>query len=1389
MMSQRYRRGGKQKGTNAAITETNASTPFCVPFFGVYLRRNGIINRMKKHKTIIIFLLFLSVGVFAQERSNFYFTHINGENGLSASNVKVILQDSYGFMWFGTKNGLNRYDGTSILQLNCDDLKAGTGNHNIGALCEDKQRNLWVGTDRGIYLYNPKKDIFTRLRPVSPEGISPDNWVAEILSDSSENMWVLIPDQGIFRFKDGKMSHYSLTEKNRKTKSPECICTNAKGEIWVGTSGIGLFKYNPQKDKFEQYLTDRNGRSLTDKTIMSICFQDESVILAIHEGELLKYNTRTHELSDIAFPGARKTFLRDVMCIGGELWLGSHHGLFIINEKKNSVNHLKEDMMRSFSLSDNLIYSIYQDLEGGVWLGTMFGGVNYLPNHKLSFDKYVPGSDGYSLNTKRIRGMAEDANGRIWIGTEDNGVNVLDPQTGKVHQIYDAVPGHLITLCVKHYHHRIYSGLFKQGMNEISLPDERLQSKSVEELGIDEGSVYNFLIDSKGRKWIGTGWGLYMMQANEKRYRRIEMVGYNWIFDIMEARDGTIWLASMGSGVWKCEPEINSYRNYVYEEGKEKALSSNSVSAIMQDDKGNIWFSTDRGGICRYNAAQDDFTTYSIKEGLPDDVSYNILEDEWGNLWFGTNKGLVRFHPENRDIRVFTNKDGLLGNQFSYQSALKARDGRFFFGGVDGLIAFNPTIREEDETRPPVYISKFSIYNKEVTMHSPDTPLKLCIVHTQEIRLPYDQANISFDIALLSYSTVDANQYYYRMEPLDKDWIQAASNQNISYAKLPPGKYTFRVQATHNGNKTEPSTRSLSIVILPPWWQSVGAYTVYTLCLLLSVLGWFLWYKRRKERQMEERQKLFEIEKEKELYESKVDFFTEIAHEVRTPLALIHGPLEAIREIGTEELKMTKYINVMAQNTKRLLELTGQLLDFQKIGANKLSMKFESVDITLLLKETVARFEVTFNLNKKELLLTLTEGEVWAAVDKEAITKIVSNLLNNALKYAYQLIRVELERDETNFSIRVISDGNKILAEASQYIFEPFRQVDKTEGPKNGVGIGLSLARSLASLHKGSLELDVEQENNVFVLTIPLNKEGIKLENDRIIQKDIVVLDEETSVAKDMHGYIILLVEDNEGMLAFILERLQECFTVETAKNGVEALEVLKNNHVDLIVSDIMMPVMNGYQLCKEVKSDMELSHIPIIFLTAKNDIDSKINGLKYGAEAYVEKPFSFNYLKEQILSLLDNRRREREAFSKRPFFSVNNMQMNKADEEFMNRVIKIIEDHITDDNFGVERMADILCMSRSSLLRKIKTLFNLAPLDFIRLIKLKKAAEFIQEGKHRIGDICFMVGINSPSYFSKLFLKQFGMTPKDFERQNQSGKQIIITQEIKGANATDDAK
>lgn len=1334
---------------------------------------------MKKTFFILFYLCSILV-LRAAERgvSNYYFSHISGENGLSQSNVKAILQDSYGFMWFGTKNGLNRFDGTSIVQMNCDDYLAGSGNHNISALFEDKERHLWVGTDRGVYRYNPAMDIFKVMNLKTENGMDMNNWVADIVADSVDNIWIVIPDQGVFRYHDEKLYFYEVTNKKHfKTEAPVCICIRPNGEVWVGTWGAGLFRYNRQTDKFEQFSIDAAGNALKGKNINAICNYGDWIAMAIHEGEVMKYNPMTNQLMKIDLPEASRMLVRNVMCFDGELWVGTHEGLFVVNEKRNKTVHLKQDLMRPFSLSDKIIYTIYRDREEGIWLGTMFGGVNYLPHPDLLFDKYVPGSDGNSLSTKRVREIVADKKGNIWIGTEDNGMDILNIGTGEVtHLQMDGkdADNHLITLSMFAWEDRIVCGLFKQGLDIIQPPENKVKHYCQEALGIGEGSVYSFFVDREGSKWIGTGWGLYKAPSGSFHFSKVEKVGYDWIFDTFQDKDGIIWFASMGSGLWKYDPKKNFFKKYSYVEGKKNGLSSNSISSVMQDSKGRIWISTDRGGICRYNSQTDDFTTFSIKDGLPDDVVYKVLEDEKANLWFGTNRGLVRFNPDTKDIRIYTTKDGLLGNQFNYKSALKGEDGKFYFGGIDGLIAFDPNASEKINFLPPIYISKFSIYNQEITVHSPNSPLKKCIEHTEQIILPHDQSNISFYVALLSYSTTESNQYYYKLEPLDKNWIKTASNQNISYAKLPPGNYTLYVRAT-NGAKDGPyASRSLSIVILPPWWQSVWAYTLYIIGGICLILCWFFWYKRRKERQMEEKQKLFEVEKEKELYESKVSFFTEIAHEVRTPLTLINGPLEAIEEMNIEDRRLNKNLKVIGQNTRRLLDLTGQLLDFQKIGASKFKMKFEMVDVTALLNETIARFEPTILQKKKELLQNIPEERIVAAIDKEAITKILSNLLNNALKYARHTILVELLREEDTFTVRVISDGEKIAESASQQIFEPFYQLDKKKDmPRTGVGIGLPLARSLATLHKGCLYLDTEQPENAFILTIPLNNEEVQQQIEKVVEQNPEVLDEETSLETDnMKGYTLLLVEDNESMMSFIVERLEGFFMVEMARNGQEALEVLRSNHIDLVITDIMMPVMNGYELCKTIKSDMDLCHIPVIFLTAKNDLESKINGLKIGAEAYVEKPFSFNYLKTQVLSLLSNRIKEREAFSKRPFFPVHNMQMNKADEEFMNKVINVIQDNIADENFNVERMADILCMSRSSLLRKIKILFNLSPIDFIRLIRLKKAAELIQEGRYRIGDICYMVGINSSSYFSKLFLKQFGMTPKEFEKQNQTAKE-----------------
>lgn len=1327
-------------------------------------------------KKIWLNILFLILGktcAINAGNSGYSFIHITSENGLSQSNVKTIVQDNYGFMWLGTKNGLNRYDGTTIVQLNCYDPISKKGNNNISALFVDSQQKLWVGTDKGVYTYDIMLDTFTSVDYQTENGNSMHNWVSCITEDHKGNIWIVLPEQGIFRIYHNQLYFYQV---RTMTETPNYICVRENGEVWVGTWEAGLLKYNAGTGSFEQYKTDKNGQSLTDLNINTLSDDGEWLIMGIQDGYVMKYHPTNNILADLDWVDLRHTYVRNALYARNRIWVGTHDGLYIINEKEKKVVHLKDDITNPSGITDNIIYTSYQDKEGGIWLGTMFEGVNYLPNRELTFERYAPGFSPHSLSSRRISELAETKDGIIWIGTEDGGLNKLNLNTQQISRI--ASPGsfsHSQTpiLSLTAHQGKLYCGLYKQGLNVL---DEKgiIKHYSHTNIQINEGSIFTFKIDKEENKWLGTGSGLFKAPKNSFIFARVNESGHDWIYDIFEDNSGTLWFSSMGNGLWKHNPATGSFEKYLHEPEKENTLSSNSVSSVMQDSRGTIWVSTDRGGICRYNSEENNFTTFSIDQGLPDDVAYKILEDDSGYLWFGTNKGLVKFHPDTHEIVVFTTKDGLPGNQFLYKAALKASNGKFYFGGVNGLIAFNPTTSDKTQKQlNSIYISKFSIYNEEITVHSADSPLKKNIIGTKEIVLPYNQANISFEVSLFNYSSTKSNQYYYQLEPTDKDWIKSSGNSGISYANLPPGNYTLHV-LNDQADAEQNTGHSLKITILPPWWLSNLAYTIFLTIIVCAILFIFLWYKRRKEKQMEEKQALFTIKKEKELYESKVEFFTEIAHEIRTPLTLINGPLESIREMDIEDTKLNKNLTVIAQNTKRLLNLASQLLDFQRIDAQKLALNYEKTDIVELVKEITERFEPTIALRKKNLFIDIPERKITGLIDKEAVTKIISNLLTNAMKYANLNIQMKLTCTDTYFSVRVTSDGKKIPAEFSEQIFEPFYRMERNIQETKGIGIGLSLSRSLALLHHGKLYLDTQDEKNAFELVIPLTKEEAKERTST--QKEIMLKQsfEEMDEFVESEQYTLLLVEDNEDMIDFIVDRLRENFQVEVARQGEEALEILKAMYVDLVISDIMMPVMDGWDLCKAIKTDINLCHIPIIFLTAKNDLQSKINGLKLGAEAFVEKPFSYDHLKVQILSLLDNRRKEREAFTKKPFFPVRNMQLNNSDEEFMNKVIAIIEENITQESFNVERMAELLCMSRSGMLRKIKILFNLSPIDFIRVVRLKKAAELIQTGNYRLSEICYMVGVSSPSYFSKIFHKQFGVSPKEFEKQNQVKKERV---------------
>ena len=1331
-----------------------------------------------KHIQLLIILLLFPLYTQALEVSNteLYFTKVTGQNYISQSNVKAIIQDSYGFMWFGTRNGLNRYDGYTFREFAVDDKVLQCSNHNVSALHEDDNHYLWVGTDKGVYIYNPEYESFSFVATPTLDGMIMNDWVSAIESDNDGNIWIIIPKQGVFKYSitDKSIRCYYIPDKIMgSTNSPQSLCICKNGDVWVGSNGQGLFKYDKNRDSFDQYITDRNGNTLTGENVYALCEYGNGFAIGIHEGKLLKYDLKDNLLSEFDTPQIHHKIIRALECFDGtSLYVGTQDGLFIVNEHDGYIVHACEDALSQYSISDNNIYSLYQDNHGDLWVGSLYGGVDYLAMHGYAFRKYFPTNRPHSLTSRRLREMCEDKYGRIWIASEDDGVNIYDPATRLFTKAPGSISNEYTNLAIFADEMAVYCGMFKQGMEIFSLENNTAKVYSGHSLNLqDEQSVCAIFRDSQGGYWLGNSWGIYYSAQKGNPFVRMSEFGYGYIYDIAEDTQQRLWIATMGSGVWCYDLKEKRVRKFLANADDSTTLSSNSVSSITIDSRGDIWFATDRGGICRYNSAQDNFTTFSKKDGLPDDVSYKILEDSLHNLWFGTNKGLVRFNPSTGAIKVFTTEEGLLSNQYNYKSALKGSDGTFYFGSIDGLVAFNPQEIELDINEPPLYISGLQIHNKPLIVGEENSILEKAAQFNKKIKLTYTQSTLIIEYTALDYVSPTAHLYRYKMQGIDNDWVITTARQ-AAYSQLPPGSYTFVVQCNNNKGEWLENNTGIHITITPPWWKSIYAYTIYLLLLLVIIYIVVNWYQTRNRQKAQRAYNLLEIKKEKELYSSKVAFFTTIAHEIKTPLSLIKAPLESVLEMDINDTRIKKQLEVMEMNTNRLLSLINQLLDFRKIEGNRLNLNYTMEDIKKLIDTTVTRFEPSVMQAGKSIEIESELDELVIPIDKEEVTKVLSNLLNNGLKYGAHTIKVKLTIEDDMALISVYTDGEIIPPDRRKRIFEPFYQIDEVN---SGVGLGLSLSRSIVELHKGYLSCEASSDGkyNVFTCALPCTQTDVivwkttdsntPISGDKVLEKNTNLL--------DMSGCSVLIVDDNPELLAFLVDRLSDKFVVHQAHDGEEALEVLSREVIHIVVSDVMMPRMDGFELCRRIKSIPEYNHIPVLLLSAQTDMKSKLYGLEQGADAYIEKPFSFAYLVGRVNNLLANRQIERESLMRRPIIRKIGARHNKADEELMQRIVQEVQKNMQDEDFNVEKLAANLNMSRTVLHRKIKSLFDLPPVEYIRIVRLQRAAELLIEGNVSIAEAGAMVGINTPSYFSRLFQKQFGVTPKVFVIQQREKK------------------
>ncbi|MCH5238853.1 MAG: response regulator [Muribaculaceae bacterium] len=1320
---------------------------------------------MKKIILLVIFFISFLGGKAQNAFLRHYFRCYNSEQGLSQTDVKAILQDSRGFMWFGTKNKLNRFDGYFMRTFDCFDNLKGVRNNNISSLFEDSNNKIWVGTDNGVFIYNPLNECFSFIDDKTDDGYEMTDWVSDIKSDNKGNVWIVLPNQGLFCMSpDSKLMHFNFGEENLPDHgSPQCICVDKNGFVWIGTNGKGIYLFNSDKKEFVQYLGDSTGATLEGENIYRLCDNGTELVIGVHEGKLRRLNKRRNIVSDFETPEIHYQIIRDLNYIDDELWVATQSGIFIVNENEGSVEHVFKDPMCLYSLTDNQVNRIYKDRENGVWVGTNIGGVNYLPNYSMNFIRHVPTSDSHSINSKRVREIVEDSQGRIWVGTEDMGINIYDPAektfNSKISKSDFNHKGR--TLSMHNVNGDIWVGYFKNGLDVFNVSNGSVTHYFDKDLNLNESSIYALCKDSEGNVWIGNGWGVYVCDPKTMKTRHMEEFGMNYIFDIIEGSDKSIWVATMGNGVFRYSPGSGKTKHYRHSENDMASLSSNSVNGIFETSDGTIWFSTDRGGICRFDKDNDNFHTISLAQGLPDDTSYKILEDKNNKLWFGTNNGLVSFDPKNEKIDIYTTLDGLPSNQFNYKSGLIGSNGIFYFGTSEGLISFDPYHSMPNLYVPPVLITSVTINGDEHYVLGNEQD-KTSVSDLKHLNLDYGQNNFKVNFASLSFTEPRANKYAYKLDKIDDDWVYTSETHSDSYANLFPGTYTFMVKGSNNSGLWQEEPTRMIIRVAAPWYMSVWAWCIYILLFIALIIA-IIWYTRKMEyKKGKARQEKFEDDKEKELYRYKMDFFTQIAHEIRTPLTLINGPLESMLEKKPNDPELRDNLKIMSRNTSELMSLINQLLDYRKLENKKMDIALKPVDIMEVLTEQFQRFRSMAISEGRQMTISTLKTHPYVLADKNTLVKIFSNLFSNAIKYSNYTIEINVVDENNNVKINFLNDGNLIPDKYKELIYEPFFQLKENENIQGTSGIGLSLVRSFVELLRGSITYSHHNNLNCFTLEFPVVSDYAPTH----ILPDVIDDETELPQKEEPINLTLLVVEDNNEMRNFIINKLKHSFNVIGASDASEAIQLLKDNQVDLIISDIMMPGMNGLEFCNYVKNTLEYSHIPVILLSAKDDVVSKIQGLKYGANVYIEKPFSFNHLMAQINSILENQERERKSFSRDPLNIVSQSGLNKADQDFIQKLTKIVHDNIIDPNFGVEKLSELIFMSRSSLHRKIKVVTGLSPTEFIRVIRLKKAAELLSEGKYRTGEVCYHVGINSASYFIKQFQKQFGMTPKEFEKQ-----------------------
>ncbi len=1357
-----------------------------------------------KYITLWSIILLVWSSVSTAQRYNF--TKINSQNGLSHSSVTCVMKDYMGFMWFGTPDGLNRYDGYNIRVYKKDktDSTSLEGN-NIVTIFEDSENNLWIGTDNGLSLYNREKDNFINFKKQeNNEGLK-WNYVSVLTEGEHKNLWIgtgrgldmiqlrsmkfrnfekpgfrhvfdhfkeknisslffdnnrlLIGTRNhgisIINFDNGNIKTINIPALQDNINVITSIFKDSNQNYWIGTNKNGVFILDPSfKVLHNLYHQSNNLNTLSNNKVLDIIHDNTgNVWVSVENAGIDVFNSNYQKASNISQNNDENSLSTNSAWTmyndgTGGLWLGCYNGGVNFYHKKN-IKFSHKKIVTTKNSSENSVLSFLEDSENTLWIGTDGGGLYRKTKSKENFEKFnYQKHTQHNPNHEVIFDIIEYPKGTIWISTWGEGLYKYDLESGRINT-------------------------FQRDMyrNEASLSSNTIRTLEV---------------DDSDNLWVGTfGGGINVISGDKviKQYYHVDNNPFslvnNWILDIFKDVEGNMWVGTAG-GLSFFDVKNQQFVNYKPDENDSTSISHNIVNYIYQDSNHNIWIGT-TGGLNLFDPEKNEFILYTKENDLLNNAVNAILEDDQRNLWISTNKGIARINRDNFNIHSYDLSDGLQGNKFNQQACMIGKEGLFYFGGLNGYNAFYPEEVTNNSVVPPVIITGFQLFNKDVNWNHKESPIHKVITHVDKITLDHTQSVFSFEFAALNYIQPEKNKYAFKLEGFERSWNEVGNQRKATYTALPPGEYTFMVKASNNDGVWNHSPASVMIEILPPPWKTWWALSIYVL-IFIGVLIAFVKYtmlrvRDRNNLRMEKKEK----ENLKKMNQMKLQFFTNIAHEVRTPLTLMIDPLHKLITSPDESDDRKKKLTLIERNAKILLRLFNQLIDFRKIENNKMALHAEKTDIVMFIGKIFESFQLMADQKNIDFHYLHPDDidECW--FDRDKVETIIYNLLTNAFKYTPERgqIAVILEAEESHIAIKIEDTGIGIPKEKQNLIFERFYQIEHAGNTNfGGSGIGLALTKKLVEIHHG--ELDVHSEMNkgsTFIFKLPRGMKYLQ-ENERIMNtsdteyvqymsNQLTFIDETKNLdktSKNGKKPLVMVVEDNPDVRDYIRENLSERYAFFEASNGVEALELVLKKIPDIIVTDVMMPDMDGITLCQKLKSDLKTSHLPIIILSARTSVEYKIEGLKTEADAYIEKPFHLDHLDFQIRNLLNTRKKLRKIYGNNLWQEMPDAQsLTSIDEKFMKKAQSVLQKKSKDPSFDVGEFAKEMGMSNSNFYRKVKALTDKSPNELVKEFRLNEAIQLMAQNELNYSEISYHVGFNDPLYFSKCFKKAYGVPPSQY--------------------------